>query len=170
MHPEYKLPEDVTDKSTEAAAPGIRLWRWSGEESMFPFWAVERVTEAWMFKTNSEFTFRKEDTQFEFNVEHKELEFACVSVGAVAGTSIASTVHVRLPVLTNTCHLEKGTRLFMHAAAAKLVAKRKDESWRTHVGTAAKSQKKRHEPIVTANAKSKAPPNMHNPAAMRIDI
>ena len=64
LHPEYKLPEDVTDKSTEAVAPGIRLWRWSGEESMFPFWAVERVTEAWMFKTNSEFTFRKEDMQF----------------------------------------------------------------------------------------------------------
>ena len=138
---------------------------------MFPFWAVERVTEEWMFRTNSEFTFRKEATHFEFNVEHKELEFACVSVGAVAGTSIASTVIVRLPVLTNTCGLDKGTRLFMPAAAAKLVvAKRKDESWRTHVGTAAKSQKKRHEKIATANAKSKAPPNMHNPAAMRIDV
>ena len=134
---------------------------------MFSFWAVERVTEAWMFKTNSEFTFRKEATQFEFNVEHKELEFACVSVGAVAGTSIGSTVIVRLPVLTNTCGLDKGTRLFMPAAAAKLVAKRKDESWRTHVGTAAKSQKKRHDKIAMPNAKSKAAPNMHSPAAMR---
>ena len=167
MHPEYKLPADVTDKSTEAVAPGIRLWHWSGEESMFPFWAVERVTEEWMFKTNSEFTFRKEATHFEFNVEHKELEFACVSVGAVAGTSIASTVIVRMPVLTNTCGLDKGTRLFMPAAAAKLVVvKRKDESWRTHVGIA-KSQKKRHDNIAMPNAKSKAAHNMHSPAAMR---
>ena len=74
---------------------------------------------------------------------------------------------MRLPVLTNTCGLDKGTRLFMPAAAAKLVvAKRKDESWKTHVGSA-KSQKKRHDNIAMPNAKSKAAPNMQSPAAMR---
>ena len=166
LHPEYKLPEDVTDTSTEAVAPGTRLWRWSGDESLYPFWAVERVTDTWIHRTNAEFTFRKESTQFEFNVEHKELEFACVSVGAVQGKSIAVTVTVRLPVLTNTRDLKKGTRLFMKAVA-KPADKRKPESWKTHVGKAAKAQKLQE--VAKGKAKAKATPK-GLASAMRLDI
>ena len=44
IHPEYIQPEDVTDASTEKDAPATRLWKYSGNESMYPFWAVENKT------------------------------------------------------------------------------------------------------------------------------
>ena len=153
LHPEYKLPEDVTDASTEADAPGTRLWRWYGDESMYPFWAVERATDAWVQKTNTE---SKDGVQLEFNVERKEMTFNCVTVGAVQGSSVAITVNVRLPVLTNTHDMTAGTRLLMEKAANTNAENRKAETWKTHVGAAAKAQKQESSAKSKAQAKTKA--------------
>ena len=83
------------------------------------------------------------------------MEFNCVTVGAVQGSSVAITVNVRLPVLTNTHDLKAGTRLLMEAAA-KPAEKRKTESWKTDVDTAAKAQKLEADGKSKAKAKAKA--------------
>ena len=153
LHPEYKLPEDVTDASTEADAPGTRLWRWYGDESMYPFWAVERATDAWVQKTNTE---SKDGVQLAFNVERKEMTFNCVTVGAVQGSSVAITVNVRLPVLTNTHDMTAGTRLLLEKAAKVNPEKRKAETWKTDVDAAAKAQKQEPSAKSKAQAKPKA--------------
>ena len=153
LHPEYKLPEDVTDASTEADAPGTRLWRWYGDESMYPFWAVERATDAWVQKTNTE---SKDGVQLAFNVERKEMTFNCVTVGAVQGSSVAITVNVRLPVLTNTHDMTAGTRLLLEKAAKVNPEKRKAETWKTDVDAAAKAQKQEPSAKSKAQAKTKA--------------
>ena len=115
--PEYKLPEDVTGTTTESVAPDIHLLRWSGEETLYPFWAVERVTAKWMRKSNAILG----TSQLEFNMGFKMMEVACVTVGAVSGSSFAIAVSVRVPVLTNTRALEKDTRLSLEVAARPLI-------------------------------------------------
>ena len=54
IHPEYKQPEDVTDASTEQDAPEKRVWNWSGDESLYPFWAVERKSADMLRTKNRE--------------------------------------------------------------------------------------------------------------------
>ena len=146
LHPEYKGPQDVTDKSTEADAPEARAWKWTGDESMYPFWTVERVTDTWLRKVNAQ---SEDGVTLALNVERKEIEFNCVTVGAVQNSSVAITVNVRLPVLTNTRDLTAGTRLLLEATP-KPADKRKTESWKTDVGAKAKQLK------LDAAAKNKA--------------
>ena len=86
-----------------------------------------------------------ETSQLEFNMGFKMTQFACVTVGAVSGSSVAITLSVRVPVLTNTRALEKGARLFLEVAARPLDDKRKKlESWKSEVGNAASAAKKKH--------------------------
>ena len=141
----------MTDKSTEADAPEARAWKWNGDESMYPFWAVERVTDTWIRKVNAQ---SEDGVTLALNVERKEIEFNCVTVGAVQNSSVAITVNVRLPVLTNTRDLTKGTRLLLEATP-KPADKRKTKSWKTDVDAKAK-QLKLDAAAVAAKAKAKA--------------
>ena len=46
LHPEYKVPSDETSESAVAdgVGPQAHIWRWSGDESLHPFWAVQRLS------------------------------------------------------------------------------------------------------------------------------
>ena len=46
IHPEFKLPRDNTDPQAAKDTPGPRTWKSDGDESLYPFWAVERVTRS----------------------------------------------------------------------------------------------------------------------------
>lgn len=141
LHPEYRLPEDVTDMETEKANLGTRLWRWAGDESMYPFWAVERVAEGWIQRKNSTFAAQNDATRLAINLQLKEKECACVTVGELNSMAVGRTLNVRLPVLTNNVDLGKGTRLLMECVKKTVPDKRKVESWKTQVGGVAKVQK-----------------------------
>ena len=56
-----------------------------------------------------------------------------VTVGASHGSSIAVTLAVVIPIMTNTIDVKKGEELLM-PIAAKNQAKRKAESWKDEVG------------------------------------
>ena len=43
--PEFKGAEDVTDEDSLRKAPQSRAWQFHGDETMHPFWAVERLTK-----------------------------------------------------------------------------------------------------------------------------
>ena len=56
-----------------------------------------------------------------------------VTVGASYGSSIAVTLAVVIPIMTNAIDVKKGEELLM-PAAAKNQAKRKAETWKDEVG------------------------------------
>ena len=57
MHPEYKMPEESTvpeenkvpeeskEQVNDAVTSPVRAWEFKGDETLHPFWAVERLTE-----------------------------------------------------------------------------------------------------------------------------
>ena len=54
VHPEYKVPSDKTPDSAvaEGLKPGVRVWQWSGDESLHPFWAIQRLSADELEKKN----------------------------------------------------------------------------------------------------------------------
>ena len=50
INPEDKQSEDKTDASTEQDAPEKRVWNWSGDKPLYPFWAVDRKSADWVRK------------------------------------------------------------------------------------------------------------------------
>ena len=100
------------------------------------FFAVERVTAGWLRKQHSE----AKHANLKCNVELKTVEFACLTLGAVIGSSTSITVAVSLPALTNPNKLRKGDRLLLEVAPPPR-EKRKAETWKTHVAQAEKAAK-----------------------------
>ena len=51
VHPEYRMPEESKDKLDDAVASHVRAWEFKGDETLHPFWDVERLTEDGRRKT-----------------------------------------------------------------------------------------------------------------------
>ena len=99
---------------------------------MHPFWAVERSTDAE----------RKKSSKGPSNMGCEDNEFAAVSVGALGRDSIAITVAVVVPTMTNAVAVNKGEELCLETTARK-ETKRKEGSWKTDVAKAEKAPKAR---------------------------
>ena len=80
MHPEYKKSEESKEQLDDAVKPQVRAWEFKGDETVHPFWVVERLTEGE----------RRKALKGAFNLKCEDKEFAAVSVGAWSGDSIAS--------------------------------------------------------------------------------
>ena len=83
------------------------------------------------------------------NIPCENTEFAAVSVGALGDDSIASTIAVVVPIMTNAVAVKKGDEMFLETTAKKETT-RKEGSWNTDVAKAEKA------PKVRANAKAAA--------------
>ena len=81
-----------------AAASDVRAWQWNGDETLHPFWVVERVTEEE----------RKKAQRGVFNLTLEEKELLAVTVGASSGGSLSVTFTVVIPIMTNTVDVKKG--------------------------------------------------------------
>ena len=132
IHPEYKCPEESTEERDEAVEPHVRAWEFKGDETMHPFWAVERLTE----------DDRRKALKGAFNLACEDKEFAAVSVDALGENSIASTFAVVVPIMTNTVAVKKGEELILENTFRK-ETKRKDGSWKTDLAKAEKARKAR---------------------------
>ncbi len=154
VHPEYKVPIDKTPVSAVAdgLSPQTRVWEWSGDESLHPFWAIQRLTKDELRKKND-----KDKTKHRFNVSLKEKQYNVVTVGNLRDESVSVTVTVALPVLTNETALVAGEELFLEVVP-KDVAKKKrpDTSWKDDVASASRAQAK----AKVAAPKAKAAPSM----------
>ena len=136
LNPEYKLPADATpdDAVASGVSPETRAWEWKGDESLHPFWAVQRLTANELSKRNFD-----AKSNHEFNVALKEKQFNVVTVGALAGQSVTETMTVTVPIMTNICAMEPGTELHMEVAPRPAVgSKRKPATWKDDVASAAK--------------------------------
>ena len=118
VHPEYKMPEDVTSEEHQREAPGTRLWTWNGEKTLHPFWAVRRMTREDLEKESSA------QVPLAFNAELVEVEYTVMSLGAFQQDNVGITLAVKVPMMTNTVDLEPGQELIMEAAPKNKKVKR----------------------------------------------
>lgn len=167
LHPEYKMPEDVTAASgvkppdpESGSAPSTRLWKWHGDETMHPFWAVQREsgTEMKRRQEAEQETARKPQGSNaavavlpRFNTALKEKEFAVVTVGAMGGNSVAMTMEVTIPVLTNTVDVPEGEELFLETTAKEAKGQKRTETWKDHAAVAEKKAKPKPKPTAKAS-------------------
>ena len=96
------MPEESKDKLDDAVAPNVRAWGFKGDETLHPFWAVERLTE----------DERRKAQKGAFNITFEDKEFAAVTVGTSGGDSIAITLGVVVPIMTNAVDVKKGVEFF----------------------------------------------------------
>ena len=75
-----------------------------------------------------------------FNLTCEDKEFAAVTVGASGTGSIAITLAVAVPIMTNAVDVKKGEELFLESTHKK-ETKRKEGSWKDDVAKAAKAPK-----------------------------
>ena len=143
VHPEYKLPEESKEKLDDAVASDVCAWEWKGNESLHPFWAVERFTEEE----------RRKAQKGAFSLKCENKEFAAVTVGTSGGDSIAITLAVGVPIMTNSVDVKKGEELFLENTTRKDADKRMEGSWETDV---AKTEKAEKAPKARAKAKTAA--------------
>ena len=99
---------------------------------MHPFWAVERLTE----------DERRKAQRGAFNLTCEDKEFSAVTVGTSGGDSIAITLGVVVPIMTNAVDVKKGEELCLENPTKK-ENKRKEGSWRTDVTKTEKAPKAR---------------------------
>ena len=137
VHPEYKLPADATpdDAVASGVSPGTRAWEWKGDETLHPFWAVQRLTADELSKRNFH-----EKTDHEFNIALTEKDYNVVTVGSLGGQSVSMTTTVTVPIMTNTKAVAPGAELLMQIAPKIAVAKRKAPNWKDDVASAAKAK------------------------------
>ena len=152
VHPEYKLPADATpdDAVASGVSPGTRAWEWKGDETLHPFWAVQRLTADELSKRNFH-----EKTDHEFNIALTEKDYNVVTVGSLGGQSVSMTTTVTVPIMTNTKAVAPGAELLMQIAPKIAVAKRKAPNWKDDVASVAKAKAK----AVKAAAKPKPKPS-----------
>ena len=132
VHPEYRMPEESKEKLDDAVASHVRAWEFKGEETLHPFWAVERLTEGE----------RRKAQRGAFNLKYEDKEFSAVTVGASGGGSMSVTFTVVVPIMTNAVDVKKGEELFLESTRKK-ETKRKEGSWKYDVVKVAKAPKAR---------------------------
>ena len=126
------MPEESKEQVDDAVASHVRAWEFKGDETLHPFWAVERLTE----------DERRKAQKGPFNLTCEDKEFAAVTVGASGRDSIAITLSVVVPIMTNAVDVKKGEELFLENTTKKEV-KRKEGSWKTDVAKTEKAPKAR---------------------------
>ena len=144
MHPEFKTPEESKEQLEDAVASDACAWEFKGDETMHPFWAVEFLTEEE----------RRKAQKGAFNLKYEDKQFSAVTVGTSGGDSIAITLGVVVPIMTNAVDVKKGEELFLESTRKK-ETKRKEGSWKDDVAKAANAPK--------AKAKAKTAPSLELP-------
>jgi hypothetical protein len=137
LHPEYKgHPKTSESAVADGVGPQARIWLWSGDESLHPFWAVQRLSADDLKKNE------KDNTTYQFNACLKEKQYNVVTVGDLRGHSVSMTVTVTVPVITNSAELAIGEALLLEVASKAAPAKRKDTSWKDEARAKAKAKLK----------------------------
>ena len=98
-------------------------WAWADKESeaesMNPFWAVRRMTDAQLSSANAEKPMT--EPKLRFNCELVDVPFSAVCAGVLHSKPMANTRMVEIQCLTNSVALEEGEELLLRvdAPAAK---------------------------------------------------
>ena len=158
VHPEFKGPESVKPAVTgeAAASSGAREWKWAGDETMHPCWAVQRMTNDELQKK----TVTEPHARYpaKFNVTQVTAEFNTVTLGQLNGKNVTCNMAVSVPVLTNPGTIKKGGLLVMELTAPAKTTKRKATNWKDDVVSA--KAKARTAPKAKAKSKDSLSANV----------
>jgi hypothetical protein len=125
VHPEWKTPKGTIPDAKQRDCGAEMEWDWAGDETMHPFWAVRRLTTTQMSKE------RPDDKSVAgFNTGLTTKEYTVVTVGVVQGQSVAMTLLVKIPVITNLKTMNEGTELIMEQAEVQKQVTRKASTWK----------------------------------------
>ena len=138
ISPEWRQP-DPKEVTEEFVGSGIELdWGWSGSETLNPFWAVGRLTEAQLTQEPKDATIKG------FNVQLINKELSQLVVGIILDGSVTTTFAVTVPVLSNDDHISKGDELILkHEPIKRKEPKAKERNWKTDMQAAAALEKRR---------------------------
>ncbi len=102
--PGFQAPE------MDDASEGESSFRYTGKESMLPFWAVDPVSGT---KELAQLRHKYPDAGWPTkpNVDVTRIEFIVATIGAIAPVNASLSWNVSTPALTNTRAIEKGGRL-----------------------------------------------------------
>ena len=139
--PEFKMPEDTTETTHEQALGQTRTWKWNGDESLLPTWALRRLTSHQLQLLKN----ANDATGLAFNVEEVVKEYNVVTVGEVDNASMAITIIVAVPLVTNPRKILKGKELILECAKTTApieTRKRPEADWKKD---ALRSQRQKNE-------------------------
>ena len=128
IHPEWRLP---------AFAEDTKIFTLADDTSVYPFWAIQRLTEEQIKKMNQEQGGRHR----KINCEVEYVQYTNCSVGVLTGDSVAMTTYVTVPMVTNRLAVEEGEELILAFAQKQKDIKRKDQTWKTDAASASKKAK-----------------------------
>ena len=158
--PEFKLPAlEAVDDEEEGSVWGS--WQWTGQESLWPFWAVGRETSAELKKRR----LADPTCDLKINVMLAEREFSAVTVGRSGGTSCAITRQVTVPCLTNPEPLKKGETLLWQLPEKPANPKARELTWKDDLAAKARASAKNTAKADAGKAKKRARPS----GAMEVD-
>ena len=120
VHPEWKAPKEREQLSIF----GVKEWEWAGDETMHPFWAIRRLGATQLSKEPP-----GDKTVAGFTAAMTAKEFTVVTVGCVPNQSVAMTLVVQVPFITNQGIMERGTELIMEQPEVKKEVKRRS-TWK----------------------------------------
>jgi hypothetical protein len=123
-HPEFKCPQD-TRSPLQVEAMDSPEWKWTGSETMHPFWAVRRASTAAMAREQSKVTVGTSKPRI--NCELVDHTFTTILFG---GTCSTLTRVITLPFLTNSMALTAGEELILEVAAKVESTHKPKRSWK----------------------------------------
>ena len=122
MQKHVVFPLGSSEKEVTAVAAGSQenpIWVWANTEneaeSMNPFWAVRRMTDAQLSSANAEKPMT--EPKLRFNCELVDISFSAVCAGSLHSKPIASTKMVEMQCLTNSVALVEGEELLLRIDA-----------------------------------------------------
>ena len=115
-------------------------WEWKGEESMHPFWAVQRMHA-------------QKDAK-PFNMTFQALSFHTVAMGVVAKRGVNVAAEVVVPFLTNDKEIPHGAELRLQIEEASRTTAPTKRNWKDSVAEKRKEAEKAAKSARKGNAES----------------
>ena len=118
----------VAEKNT---ADDVRwIWGETSDETMHPFWAVRRLTEAQLKMEQATFTDTTGKLKPRFNCRLEECAISNVIIAAPKDNCLNLTRTITIPFLTNSMPLQNGEEFIIEVAAKKAAASQHKRNWR----------------------------------------
>jgi hypothetical protein len=147
INPEWIQPkEQETEHGPARPSSKAKQWEWNGAESMNPFWAVRRLTEAQLAQEPA----APDITGF--NVELSSQEFTQVTVGCVKKESTSSTWTISLPLMSNSAEIKQGVELVLRHVPTSKSKPEKTRTWKSDQRQSDAERKRRRVGTTDADA------------------
>lgn len=124
--PEFKSPKQADGPDSAVAGPPPP-WLWSDTDTMHPFWAIRRLTDAQLAKENQ--AVKPGAPALRFNCELKSFPFQSVNIAVIGATVTNLTRLFNVPLLVNNLDLLPEEELLLRIEG-KIAKDKRAPTWR----------------------------------------